>query len=604
MERSKKKITHSNKSVPNIMDSVTGSENINSLFTEKFKDLYNSVGFDTDQFDKLMSNINKRIQDYRSLVDQNQYVDYKVTVCDVQDAILKIKSDKKEENGLNTNHFKAASHRLHVLLSLLFNSMMIHGVAPEKMILGTMSPLIKDPRKTQQSSDNYRSLTIGTSMSKIFDMILLKKHNANLSTSDNQFGFKEHMSTNMCTFVLNETVTYYVKNGSPVYALFLDASKAFDRLNFVKLFEKLINKGMCPITVRFLLNMYMSQKIQVKWNGIISEPFNVTNGVRQGGVLSPLLFSVYIDDLLAELKKSGIGCYIGNRFYGVIGYADDLVLLCPTKEGLRQMIKICEKYAIDHDIRFNGKKSQLLVFGNLTTQPVNITVNGEPVPVFDDALHLGNSISTNNIYKSIDYGITKFNSSFNYFMSTFGKCQRYVKNRLFTQYCMSLYGSQLWPLWDKNNLNKICVQWRKALRRVWNLPPNTHCDLLPLIASQTPIDIQLKSRFFKFYKSCVKSDNELVSFLANKFKLENRSTMSKNLREIMIDLNLDFYEIMNVSEDKVKHLYYDRWFSGVDEQSIAHAKVIIDLSLMKDQIYVNDLDVYQCDLIIKILCTL
>ena len=149
--------------------------------------------------------------------------------------------------------------------------------------------------------------------------------------------------------------------------------------------------------MRFLLNMYMSQKIQVKWIGIISEPFNVTNGVRQGGVLSPLLFSVYIDDLLAELKKSGIGCYIGNRFYGVIGYADDLVLLCPTKEGLRQMIKICEKYAIDHDIRFNGKKSQLLVFGNLTTQPVNITVNGEPVPVFDDALHMGNSISTNNI---------------------------------------------------------------------------------------------------------------------------------------------------------------------------------------------------------------
>ena len=104
-------------------------------------------------------------------------------------------------------------------------------------------------------------------MSKIFDMILLKKHNANLSTCDNQFGFKEHMSTNMCTFVLNETVTYYVKNGSPVYALFLDACKAFNRLNFVKLFEKLINKDMCPITVRFLLNMYMSQKCRL--NGMV-----------------------------------------------------------------------------------------------------------------------------------------------------------------------------------------------------------------------------------------------------------------------------------------------------------------------------------------------
>ena len=158
---------------------------------------------------------------------------------------------------MNTNHFKAGSNRLNVILSLLFNSMLSHGLSPEEMNLGTMSPLIKDTRKSQQCSDNYRSLTIGSSISKIFDMILLKKHNTNLSTSNNQFGFKENMSTNMCTFVLNETVAYYVKNGSPVYTLFLDASKAFDRLHFVKLFEKLIDKGMCPITVRFLLNMYL-----------------------------------------------------------------------------------------------------------------------------------------------------------------------------------------------------------------------------------------------------------------------------------------------------------------------------------------------------------
>ena len=80
--------------------------------------------------------------------------------------------------------------------------------------------------------------------------------------------------------------------------------------------------------------------------------------------------------------------------------------------------------------------------------------------------------------------------------------------------------------------------------------------------------------------------------------------MSKNLREIMFDLNLDLYEIMNLSENKIKQLYYDKWLNGVDEQTIAHAKVIIDLSLMKDHIYVNDLDVYQCDMIIKFLCTL
>ena len=139
---------------------------------------------------------------------------------------------------------------------------------------------------------------------------------------------------------LNETISHYTNNGSQVYALFLDASKAFDRLNFIKLFNKLLNKKMCPITVRLLLNMYLNQKIQVKWNGILSEPFNVSNGVRQGGVLSPLFFSIYIDELLIKLKKSGFGCTIGSYYFGALGYADDVVLLCPTREGLRNMIRI------------------------------------------------------------------------------------------------------------------------------------------------------------------------------------------------------------------------------------------------------------------------
>ena len=192
--------------------------------------------------------------------------------------------------------------------------MLVHGVAPDELMLGIMSSLIKDPRISKQDSNNYRSLTIGTCISKIFDVIIKQKHSSIFHTSDNQFGFKEKLSTNMCTFALNETVSYYTNNGSKVHALFLDASKAFDRLNYVKLFNKLLHRGMCPITVRLILNMYLNQKIQVKWNGLLSQPFEVTNGVRQGGVLSPLFFSIYIDDLLLKLKNAGYGCHIGNYF--------------------------------------------------------------------------------------------------------------------------------------------------------------------------------------------------------------------------------------------------------------------------------------------------
>ena len=100
-----------------------------------------------------------------------------------------------------------------------------------------------------------------------------------------------------------ETNERYTSSGSEVHAVLLDASKAFDRVDYIKLFDKLLDRGMCPLTVRLLFNMYTRQKLQVKRDNHISHQFDVTNGVRQGGVLSPLLFSVFVEELLEKFKK-------------------------------------------------------------------------------------------------------------------------------------------------------------------------------------------------------------------------------------------------------------------------------------------------------------
>ena len=598
-----KKMKQTNNSIPNIMDNVSGSDNINSLFEEKFKDLYNSVGFDKKKLESLRSKLDESIR--------NDHTDYKlkanyincITVNDVKSAISKLKADKKEENGLNINHFKLDCNRLNIVISLLFNSMLVNGVAPDELLVGIMSPLIKDSRKSQQDSDNYRSLTIGTCISKIFDVIIMNKHSSIFHTSDNQFGFKEKLSTNMCTFALNETISYYTKNGSKVYALFLDASKAFDRINYVKLFNKLLHKKMCPITIRLLLNMYLNQKLQVKWNGKLSQPFEVTNGVRQGGVLSPLFFSIYIDDLLLKLKNAGIGCHIGNYYFGALGYADDIVLLCPTKEGLRKMIRICETYAEEHDLIFNGNKSKLLVFGTVSEYVSKFYVNEIEVPLCNTALHLGNLIS-NNVHDTIDYGITKFNSSFNYFMSSFGKCHSSVKNKLFIQYCTSFYGSQIWPIYKKDINNKISIRWRMALRRIWNLPYNTHCDILPLLSSQVPIDIQLKCRFLKFYRSLLESDNKLIRYMCTHMTFSSNSVMGNNLNQILYDLDVDILELNTFSLNKIKKMYYSGWVSNVNYLYLVHSKYIYDLCLMKEKVFLNSRCVQECDFYIRFFSTL
>jgi len=105
----------------------------------------------------------------------------------------------------------------------------------------------------------------------------------------------------------------------------LDATKAFDRVEYPTLFRTLMNKNLCPVLCLFLIHVYLSQRIRVRWGNQCSDEAHVSNGVKQGGVLSPLLFTVYIDVLLKDLADAGLGCHIGNVYCGSLGYADDIV---------------------------------------------------------------------------------------------------------------------------------------------------------------------------------------------------------------------------------------------------------------------------------------
>ena len=111
-------------------------------------------------------------------------------------------------------------------------------------------PLQKDKRKAHHSSDNYRALTLGSIIGKLCEGIIIKQQTGVFDTSDLQFGFKDDLSTTMCTFMIKETISYYVD------VLLLDASKTFDRVNYCMVFEQFIDRGMCPLVVRLLLHMY------------------------------------------------------------------------------------------------------------------------------------------------------------------------------------------------------------------------------------------------------------------------------------------------------------------------------------------------------------
>ncbi|XP_063895208.1 uncharacterized protein LOC135118097, partial [Helicoverpa armigera] len=282
------------------------------------------------------------------------------------------------------------------------------------------------------------------------------------------------LSTETAILALKNTVQYYTDRKTPVYACFLDLSKAFDLVSYDVLWRKLGDRNVPNELLRLLQYWYANQTNNVKWSNKLSNTYRLECGVRQGGLTSPRLFNAYINDLIDELSSMRVGCSVGGVNINSISYADDMVLLGPTPGSIASMLKVCESYAAKHGLVYNAKKCEYMIFkaaGKCPDQIPIFTMNGMNIKRTNSFRYLGH-ILTDDLKDNADVERERRALAVrgNMLARRFHRCTDQVKITLFKAYCQGLYTGGLWISCTKRSLDALRVQYNNIFRMMLGLP--------------------------------------------------------------------------------------------------------------------------------------
>ena len=424
----------------------------------------------------------------------------------VNEAIGLLKNDKTDPVfAFTSNCLKSAPFILCEHLANIFRIMLIHGHISPLILVSTIVPLVKDKLGDVSSSNNYRSIALSSLILKVFDWVVILALGDRLATDELQFGYQKRTSTNMCTWLAVETIDHYLRNGSEVFVGVMDMSKAFDNLRQSVLFWQLIERGLPSIYLRLILAMYRQQSANVLWNGKTSKDFTIGNGVKQGGVLSPRLFCVYIDGLFKLLRRKKTGCWMNKEFVGILGYADDLLLLAPSRDALQEMITNCGIFAKDLNLTFSThedprkSKTKCMAFLSKERSLKSIKLDRKTLPWVKAAKHLGNRVTNesislrNDLMEKRAVFINRVNELSQEFY--FAHPSTKVKiNNIFNSY---FYGSPLWDLFGKE-ADRLDKTWNVSQRILLGLPRQAHRYFIEPLSGGRHIKFLLYERFIKF----------------------------------------------------------------------------------------------------------
>ena len=475
-----------------VIDGKFDSSEIANIFTNNYKSV-----LDNSECHSNYENVERNeIQNLSNLFFQ---------INNINEAISNLKQGIGFDR-IHANHLKFAGPVFKSFLGKLYSSCLRHSYLPHDIIKGVIKPVLKGTA-CKSKSENFRPVMNSSVLLKTLEYCLMPTLKSYLQIDPLQFGFQHGSSCDHAITVVKETILNYKKGSTNVHAAAIDLTKAYDRVNHDILISKLLDAGTPTLIVKILQYMLRNTFAYVDINGTYGDSFRIMNGVRQGGCLSSLLFAYYINQVIVEIKNTGIGCKLLNETTNIIAFADDIILLAPTFAGLRKLLGKTYEIVDRLCLTINVKKSKYIIFKHKrTVKAQNVLKIGRlNLEKVSNITYLGIVLSEDlDLSCDVDRTVRSFLGQFNSLMNKFNFLSGSTLGFLFKTYCCSFYGVNLWFESDIKikDLRKIEIVFHKAVKKVVNMRnwESNHdaCDRINLLLFKHMISHKLISCYSSF----------------------------------------------------------------------------------------------------------
>ena len=448
-----------------VIDGATNESEIVDILTNRFS---------SEVPDDSNDNSEQELISELLLAMENERCFHLTTSVESLKIIIKLLNDGTGHDGIHAKFLKSSSDNFLQGLSLFINSCLSHGFFPSDLLMGVILPRIKNASGNCTDSKNYRPIMNSSCILKIIELyiqnILAEKLNFNVR----QFGYTSGVSTSEAAFVLKETIYERFNHKEATFALFIDLSNAFMTVNHFKLAKILKKRKIPPDLIWVILKFLRNQNAVLKWGNTVGKSTRIDRGVRQGGILSPLFFKIYLDDILELLSKSENGVRLGYLNINILAYADDIVLLSRNQAGLDSLYKILKFELKNLDLIINFQKTKCMIFSKRKMPYLNIiTLDNDNFDICTTFKYLGYNLSYNLCDgNDITVRLKSLYLKFFSIRKTFYNLPEHIMLFLFNSFCSPNYGLNIWNLkniLNKKDLKSFEVGYAKCIKNIYGL---------------------------------------------------------------------------------------------------------------------------------------